>query len=70
VSFDGKPVRLPRRDIGIVFQDYGLARRPFPEGRPHYLSAGVMLPRVIGYLTALAMSVVEKRLLKWRSGGH
>jgi hypothetical protein len=26
-----------------------------------------MLPGVIGYLAALAMSVVEKRLLKWRS---
>jgi hypothetical protein len=31
--------------------------------------AGVMLPGVIGYLTALAMSVVEKRLLTWRSIG-
>jgi hypothetical protein len=29
-----------------------------------------MLPGVIGYLAALAMSVVEKRLLKWRSSGH
>jgi ABC-type nitrate/sulfonate/bicarbonate transport system permease component len=34
------------------------------------LFAGVMLLGVIGYLTALAMSVVEKRLLKWRSSGH
>jgi hypothetical protein len=29
-----------------------------------------MLPGVIGYLAALAMSVVEKRLLKWRWSGH
>jgi ABC-type nitrate/sulfonate/bicarbonate transport system permease component len=29
-----------------------------------------MLLGVIGYLTALAMSVVEKRLLRWRSSGH
>jgi sulfonate transport system permease protein len=34
------------------------------------LFAGVMLLGVIGYLTALAMSVVEKRLLKWRVSGH
>ena len=34
------------------------------------LFAGVMLLGVIGYLTALAMSVVEKRLLRWRSSGH
>jgi ABC-type nitrate/sulfonate/bicarbonate transport system permease component len=34
------------------------------------LFAGVILLGVIGYLTALAMSVVEKRLLRWRSGGH
>jgi ABC-type nitrate/sulfonate/bicarbonate transport system permease component len=34
------------------------------------LFAGVMLLGAIGYLTALAMSVVEQRLLKWRSSGH
>ena len=34
------------------------------------LFAGVILLGVTGYLTALAMSVVEKRLLRWRSGGH
>ena len=34
------------------------------------LFAGVMLLGVIGYLTALAMSAVETRLLKWRSSGH
>jgi hypothetical protein len=37
---------------------------------PAYLSAGAMLPGVIGNLTVLAMSVVEKRLLKWRSSGR
>jgi ABC-type nitrate/sulfonate/bicarbonate transport system permease component len=46
----------------------GLARRLFPEVAR--LFAAVMLPGVIGYLAALAMSVVEKRLLKWRSSGH
>ena len=34
------------------------------------LFAGVILLGVIGYLTALAMSMVEKRLLKWRSSGY
>jgi sulfonate transport system permease protein len=34
------------------------------------LFAGVILLGAIGYLTALAMSIVEKRLLKWRSSGH
>ncbi len=34
------------------------------------LFAGVILLGVIGYLTALAMSIVEKRLLVWRSSGH
>ncbi len=34
------------------------------------LFAGVILLGVIGYLTALVMSMVEKRLLKWRSSGH
>ena len=34
------------------------------------LFAGVILLGVIGYLTALAMSMVEKRLLRWRSSGH
>jgi ABC-type nitrate/sulfonate/bicarbonate transport system permease component len=32
------------------------------------LFAGVILLGVIGYLTALAMSVVEQRLLRWRPG--
>ena len=34
------------------------------------LFAGVILLGVIGYLTALAMSVVEARLLRWRTAGH
>jgi ABC-type nitrate/sulfonate/bicarbonate transport system permease component len=34
------------------------------------LFAGVILLGIIGYLTALAMSVVEKRLLRWRSSGR
>jgi len=34
------------------------------------LFAGVILLGVIGYLTALAMSIVERRLLKWRTSGH
>jgi len=34
------------------------------------LFAGVILLGVIGYLTSLAMSAVEQRLLKWRSSGH
>jgi sulfonate transport system permease protein len=34
------------------------------------LFAGVILLGIIGYLTALAMSLVERRLLKWRSSGH
>ena len=34
------------------------------------LFAGVILLGVIGYLTALAMSMVEKRFLRWRSSGH
>jgi ABC-type nitrate/sulfonate/bicarbonate transport system permease component len=34
------------------------------------LFAGVILLGVIGYLTALAMSIVEQRLLKWRLNGH
>lgn len=34
------------------------------------LFAGVILLGTIGYLTALAMSMVEKRLLRWRSSGH
>ena len=34
------------------------------------LFAGVILLGVIGYATALAMSLVEKRLLAWRSSGH
>jgi NitT/TauT family transport system ATP-binding protein len=29
VTFDGKPVRMPRRDIVIVFQDYGKAPLPW-----------------------------------------
>jgi ABC-type nitrate/sulfonate/bicarbonate transport system permease component len=32
------------------------------------LFAGVILLGVIGYLTALAMSIVEQRLLRWRTG--
>jgi sulfonate transport system permease protein len=34
------------------------------------LFAGVILLGVIGYLTALAMSAVEARLLRWRAAGH
>jgi sulfonate transport system permease protein len=34
------------------------------------LFAGVIPLGGIGYLTALAMSAVEKRLLRWRSSGH
>lgn len=34
------------------------------------LFAGVILLALIGCLTALAMSIFEKRLLKWRSSGH
>ena len=34
------------------------------------LFAGVILLGAVGYVTALAMSVVEQRLLKWRSSGH
>jgi sulfonate transport system permease protein len=34
------------------------------------LFAGVILLGGVGYVTALAMSVVEQRLLKWRSSGH
>jgi sulfonate transport system permease protein len=34
------------------------------------LFAGVILLGVIGYLTALAMSAVEGRLLRWRTAGH
>jgi sulfonate transport system permease protein len=34
------------------------------------LFAGVILLGVIGYVTALAMSIAEQRLLKWRSSGH
>ena len=29
VSFDGKPMLMPRRDIAIVFQDYGKALPPW-----------------------------------------
>jgi NitT/TauT family transport system ATP-binding protein len=29
VTFDGKPIRMPRRDIAIVFQDYGKALLPW-----------------------------------------
>jgi NitT/TauT family transport system ATP-binding protein len=29
VTFDGKPMRMPRRDIAIVFQDYGKALLPW-----------------------------------------
>jgi len=34
------------------------------------LFAGVILLGAIGYVTALAMSIVEQRLLRWRSSGH
>jgi ABC-type nitrate/sulfonate/bicarbonate transport system permease component len=34
------------------------------------LFAGVILLGVIGYLTALVMSAVETRLLRWRTAGH
>jgi ABC-type nitrate/sulfonate/bicarbonate transport system permease component len=34
------------------------------------LFAGVILLGVIGYLTALAMALVERKLLVWRSSGH
>lgn len=34
------------------------------------LFAGVILLGVIGYVTALAMSMVEARLLRWRTSGH
>ena len=34
------------------------------------LFAGVILLGAIGYVTALTMSMAEKRLLKWRSSGH
>jgi sulfonate transport system permease protein len=34
------------------------------------LFAGVILLGAIGYVTALAMSMVEQRLLRWRSSGH
>src|SRR4030088_1612039 len=29
VTFDGKPMLMPRRDIAIVFQDYGKALLPW-----------------------------------------
>jgi sulfonate transport system permease protein len=51
----------------------GLGHRVLLSARSFWsadLFAGVMLPAVIGYLTALAMSVVEKRLLRRRSSGH
>jgi sulfonate transport system permease protein len=34
------------------------------------LFAGVILLGIIGYITALAMSVIEQRLLRWRTSGH
>jgi sulfonate transport system permease protein len=34
------------------------------------LFAGVILLGVVGYVTALAMSAVEQRLLRWRASGH
>jgi sulfonate transport system permease protein len=34
------------------------------------LFAGVILLGAIGYVTALAMSLAERRLLRWRSSGH
>jgi len=89
VTFDGKPVRMPRRDIAIVFQDYGKALLPWrtaagnvsPALEASHVASSRRATRlpvrrrhrllgVIGYLTALTVSVVEKRLLKWRSSGH
>jgi sulfonate transport system permease protein len=34
------------------------------------LFAGVILLGLLGYLTALAMSAVEQRMLRWRTAGH
>jgi len=34
------------------------------------LFAGVILLGAVGYVTALAMSAAEKRLLRWRTSGH
>jgi sulfonate transport system permease protein len=34
------------------------------------LFAGVILLGIVGYVTALAMSAFEQRLLRWRSSGH
>jgi sulfonate transport system permease protein len=34
------------------------------------LFAGVILLGVVGYMTSLAMSIVEQRLLRWRLSGH
>jgi ABC-type nitrate/sulfonate/bicarbonate transport system permease component len=34
------------------------------------LFAGVILLGLVGYFTALAMSAVEQRLLRWRAAGH
>jgi ABC-type nitrate/sulfonate/bicarbonate transport system permease component len=34
------------------------------------LFAGVILLGVIGYITALAVALVERRLLVWRASGH
>lgn len=34
------------------------------------LFAGVILLGAVGYLTALAMDAVERRLLRWRNAGH
>jgi sulfonate transport system permease protein len=34
------------------------------------LFAGVILLGMVGYVTALAMSMLEQRLLRWRSSGH
>jgi ABC-type nitrate/sulfonate/bicarbonate transport system permease component len=34
------------------------------------LFAGVILLGAVGYVTGLAMSAAERRLLRWRSSGH
>jgi len=64
-------IRMPERISGLAEGSLGhwvlLSARSF---RSADLFAGVILLGVIGYLTALAMSVVEKRLLQWRASGH
>ena len=38
VTFDGKPMLMPRRDIAIVFQDYGKALLPMANRRRQCLA--------------------------------